>query len=210
MHLRRFLPPHPERDGRPEMPRVAVKPRILKGRRYPLRPIEHRRVLQRGLLSAGRPGAPHSLLSSLLTQPDGHQMAPGQDLALSQAPEPTASPCCTRAPESFPAGNLQPSSLGRHSGETGRLGGTPGSFRSKEDTSLRPERAHTWRLRPAVSRPEVILAGRGGASQGGGGSCSAGHLDRQAPEPHGQMARVMGTARKWTGETAHWVWDWRL
>lgn len=150
------------------------------------------------------------MTSSLLTQPDGHQMALGLDLALSQAPEPTASPGCTRAPESFPAGNLQPSSLGRHGGETGRLGETPGSFWSKEDRSLRLERAHTWRLRPAVSRPEVILAGRGGASQGRGGSCSAGHLDRQAPEPHGQMPRVMETAQKWTGEMAHWVWDWQL
>ena len=150
MCLWRSLLLHPKRDSDPQMPRVAAKPRILKGRRCCLRPAEHRRVLQRGLLSARRPGAPYSFPSSLLTQPDGHQMAPGLDLALSQAPEPTASSCCTRAPESLPAGNLQCSSLGCRGEEMGRLGETLGCFRSEEETGLRLERAHTWRLRPAV------------------------------------------------------------
>ena len=150
MCLWRSLLLHPKRDSDPQMPRVAAKPRILKGRRCCLRPAEHRRVLQRGLLSARRPGAPYSFPSSLLTQPDGHQMAPGLDLALSQAPERTASFCCTRAPESLPAGNLQCSSLGCRGEEMGRLGETLGCFRSEEETGLRLEGEHTWRLRSAV------------------------------------------------------------
>lgn len=71
MRLRRSLLPHPERDSDPQMPRVAAKPRILKGRRCHLRPAKHHRVLQRGLLSARRPRIPYYLPSSLLTQPDG-------------------------------------------------------------------------------------------------------------------------------------------
>lgn len=77
-------------------------------------------------------------------------MAPGLDLALIRL--------LSRQPRPAAHGPLSHSQLGISSapvwavagGEMSRLGEIPGSFQSEEETSLRLEGAHTWRLRPAV------------------------------------------------------------
>lgn len=80
-------------------------PEFRRGEEMPSQARRAIRVLQKEPLSVRRPRAPPLLafqsLDSARWTPDGTRTGgrqPGLDLALSQAPELTASPCCPRAP----------------------------------------------------------------------------------------------------------------